>query len=145
MDMMKRFAYIMALALVCLSSCRKKPVEIPEPQLPVTLTNTAGDWVLDRWKGADMSRTPVFIRLRNREFTIWQTVGSMYPEKFTGTYNLMEEEGTGFVIRGIYDYSYEFWSHRYVITSLTKKEMTWVSEDDVNDIHIYVRTEEFPE
>lgn len=141
---MKRI-FAIIFAAVCLAACTER--NIPgnnEPQLPVTFTNTSGDWQLDSWKGNSMESAGVFIRLRNREFVLVQNVNSMYPTSYTGKYNLIEEDGTGTIIRGIYDFTSEYWQHNYIITSLTAQTMEWVAEDDPQDIHIYIRTTLFP-
>ncbi|MCQ2146748.1 MAG: hypothetical protein MJZ16_04440 [Bacteroidales bacterium] len=145
---MRRF--FAAIATICLSallifSCTKVEPEDVEPQIPVTFTNTAGDWVLSSWRGEDMSGTPVYVRLKDKKFTLWQSVGSMYPVKYTGEYNLYEEDGLGMIIRGMYDYTYEYWAHKYSITSLTKTKMEWTSLDDPTDVSLYERTDSFPE
>ena len=142
---MKKYIIAAFACLGILCSCHKEtPEEIVEPQVPVTFTNTSGDWVLTTWKGNDMSAAPVYLRLKNKEFTLWQNVNSMYPEKYTGEYNLIEEEGTGTIIRGMYDYTYEYWQHKYIITSLTATKMEWTSEDDPEDVSLYERTKSFP-
>ena len=134
----------MLCALVFLAGCDKPVVPQPDPQLPVTFTNTSGDWVLDTWEGNDMSSAQIYLRLKNKEFVMWQSVNSMYPVKYTGTYNITEIEGTGFVIRGMYDYTYEYWQHQYVISSLTSDTMEWTSLDNPADVSVYRRTDAFP-
>lgn len=136
-------AILACLALAC--SCKRIDPEPEVPQLPVTFTNTSGDWVLVTWRGEDMGAVPVYVRLKDRRFSLWQSVGSMYPVNYTGDYNLYEEEGLGMVIRGIYDYTYEYWSHKYCVTSLTATTMEWTSLDDPTDVSLYERTDSFPE
>lgn len=91
-----------------------------------------------------MSSAQIYLRLKNKEFVMWQSVNSMYPVKYTGTYNITEIEGTGFVIRGMYDYTYEYWQHQYVISSLTSDTMEWTSLDNPADVSVYRRTDAFP-
>lgn len=142
---MKKYLITILACLAFMCSCNKVEPEEVEPQIPVTFTNTSGDWVLSTWKNNDMSATPIYLRLKDKKFVLWQSVGSMYPVKYTGEYNLIEEDGFDTMIRGIYDYTYEFWSHNYFITSLTAKEMEWTSSDDPDDISVYIRTDSFPE
>ncbi len=130
---------IAIFVVLAAASCRRVEPEPQEPQLPVTFTNTAGEWNLSSWKGSDVEEGTVWIRLKNKEFVLRQSVGSMYPVEYTGSYNLIEEEGVGTIIRGLYDYTYEYWEHKYVITSLTSKQMEWTSMDDPDDIYIYTK------
>lgn len=137
---MKTFSRILTAvamaALMALTSCRKAPAP-QEEQLPVTFFNTSGVWELTQWSGGDISGTPVSITLKEKKFTLVQSVGSMYPATYTGTYNLIRKEGGEVVIRGIYDYTWEYWAHNYRIVSLTASEMVWVSEDDEKDVYTY--------
>lgn len=141
---MKKLACFIVFLAFALVSCKKEPVPQPEPQLPVNFTNTAGEWVLQSWKGEDMADAGIYLSLRDKEFVLWQSVGSMYPVKYTGSYNIYEEEGTGMIIRGIYDYTYEYWNNRYIITSLTENSMEWTSVDDRSDVYLYIKTTNFP-
>lgn len=141
---MRKYILIVFAALCCLLSCNKNARPAEDPQLVVNFTNTSGDWVLESWKGQPMDRTPVYIHLKAKEFVMMSSVGSMYLHKTTGSYNLYEVEGVGMVIRGIYDFTYDYWSHEYVISSLTAKKMVWTSMDDPEDVHIYARTDKFP-
>lgn len=120
-------ALFAAAAFISVASCQKTVIPEEEPQLVVNFTNTAGDWDLATWNGNDMSRTPMHLTLKAKRFTILQTSASMYPEEFTGSYNLYEEEGLGMIIRGVYDYTYEYWENRYIISSLTASSMEWKS------------------
>lgn len=142
---MKRILCLITFAVLLLASCTKPAQPQAEPQLYVNFTNTSGDWVLQSWKGNDMSESGIYLRLKNKEFTLWQSVGSMYPVKYTGSYNLVEEEGTGTIIRGVYDYTFDYWQHKYVITSLTSSTMEWTSLDDRSDVYVYVKSVDFPE
>lgn len=123
-------------ALMAFASCRKAPQQ-QEEHLPVTFFNTSGEWELVQWSGGDISGTSVSITLKEKKFTLVQTVDSMYPATYTGTYNLITKEGGEVVIRGMYDYTWEYWSHNYRVVSLTSSEMVWVSEDDEKDVYIY--------
>ncbi|MBP9998141.1 MAG: hypothetical protein KBS67_02755 [Bacteroidales bacterium] len=126
-------ALLTAVAILTMSSCQKAELPEPEPQLAVNFTNTSGEWELKTWNGNDMSDTPMHLTLKAKKFTIVQTIGSMYPETFTGSYNIYEEEGLGMIIRGIYDYTYEYWANRYIISSLTASSMEWttVGKDEI--------------
>lgn len=142
---MKKVLYMVA-ALVLSAACTQKIDPDPaQMQLPVNFSNTSGDWVLTEWKGNDMQDTQVYLRLKNKEFVIWQSVGTMYPQKYTGSYNLIEEEGVGMIIRGVYDYTYEYWDNQYVVSSLTSNKMIWTNREDAQDTYSYTRTDSFPE
>ncbi|MCQ2139704.1 MAG: hypothetical protein MJZ09_04950 [Bacteroidales bacterium] len=141
---MKKILFAIFGAALLLCSCHKEVEPPVEPQLPVTFTNTAGEWRLVEWRGQTDVPT-AYIRLKDKEFVLWQTAGSMYPTKVTGSYNLVEEEGVGMIIRGMYDFTYEYWEHMYLITSLTASKMEWTSMDDPTDISVYERTPDFPE
>lgn len=141
---MKKILFAIFGAALLLCSCHKEVVPPVEPQLPVTFTNTAGEWRLVEWRGQTDVPT-AYIRLKDKEFVLWQTAGSMYPTKVTGSYNLVEEEGVGMIIRGMYDFTYEYWEHMYLITSLTASKMEWTSMDDPTDVSVYERTPDFPE
>lgn len=144
---MKRF-FIAALSCMFValaaSSC-KKHVDPAEPQLPVTFYNTSGYWKLESWKGHGMKDVEVYIHLKDRKYTLRQNVGSMYLTEYTGEYNLIEEEGIGTIIRGIYDYTWEYWNSSYVITSLTATQMVWVDRDRSENSQVFVRISDFPE
>lgn len=124
------------VGLMSLASCRKAPAAQQE-QLPVTFFNTSGVWELAQWSGGDISGTSVSMTLKEKKFTLVQTIGSMYPVTYTGTYNLIPKEGGEVVIRGMYDYTWEYWSHNYRVVSLTASEMVWESEDDEKDVYTY--------
>lgn len=143
---MRKIAFILlSIAALVLSSCGgHEPEELQEPQLVVNFTNTSGDWKLVEWKGNIMDPSPVYLRLKNKEFVLWQSTGSMYPTKVTGSYNLLEEDGN-MIMRGLYDYTYEYWNHKYIVSSLTATKMEWTSVDDPTDISLYERTEDFPQ
>lgn len=108
-------------------------------EIPVTFTNTAGEWELVMWRGSDVEFGTVNVTLKDKEFVLRQSVGSMYPVEYTGSYNLIEEEGVGTIIRGLYDYTYEYWEHKYIVTSLTSSSMEWTSMDDPGDIYLYYK------
>lgn len=133
------------LAVMLSSSCSKKAVEPEEPELPVTFYNTSGYWKLESWKGESMGDAHVYLYLKNKKFVLKQNVGSMYLKEYTGEYNLIEEVGVGTIIRGIYDYTWDYWSSNYVITSLTSHHMTWVDEDQSENVQKFVRISSFPE
>lgn len=139
---MKRFKFILAAALsvLALLSCQKEK-KFVEPELPVTFYNTSGAWELESWNSASMDKVLVSVTLKDKRFVLTQTVGSMYPVEYTGDYNLVEVDGKGTLIRGIYDYTYEYWSHNYYITGLTHNKMVWVSEDDPEDVYVYRRAD----
>ena len=144
MNDMKRIISALFISVLLVSSCGHARVEpeYVEPQVPVTFTNTSGDWKLIEWKGDKVEDGMVSIHLKNKEFVLVQKIGSMYPVEYTGSYNLLEEDGKGMIIRGLYDYTYEYWEHNYIITSLTAKKMEWTSEDDPEDVYLYERVEE---
>lgn len=143
---MKKYLYLICAIALCAASCNKAAVSpAQDPELTVNFTNTAGYWVLESWQGHDMSETSITLYLKNKEFTLWQSIGSMYPVEYTGTYNLVEVEGKPMMLRGMYDYSYEFWAHNYYVTSLTATHMVLEADDDPENIQIFKKSASKPE
>lgn len=131
---------VVMMAVSCNHRVEPEPAE---PQLPVNFYNTAGTWKLIDWKGNDMTDGPqvvISLKTSDKTFILEQSVGSMEPTTLTGSYNIYEEEGVGMAIRGSYDFTYDYWSHIYVITSLTATKMQWTALDDPEDVSLYERT-----
>lgn len=124
--MKKLFAILAATALsLGLWSCG--PVENEEPQLPITSANISGVWKLAMWNGVAVAEDMVvYIDFVNsgRTYTLYQNVNSSVMEVITGTYNLYTNKIGQSILRGVYDYSDSTeWSHRYMVSRLTAKEM----------------------
>lgn len=137
---MKKNFIIMMLAVVCLfaaSSCRKAEPDVPA-QLPVTFYNTSGTWKLHQWNGSDVAFN-LTLELKDKKFTMTQDVGSMYPVTYTGSYNLITLEDDSVCIRGMYDYTSEFWDSEYVIASLTADKMLWIDRDQSGKSQLFIR------
>lgn len=138
--MKKNLFILMMLAVAGLfvaSSCRKVEPEVPA-QLPVTFYNTSGTWKLQQWNDSDVAFN-LTLELKDKKFTMTQDVGSMYPVTYTGSYNLITLEDDSVCIRGMYDYTSEFWASEYVIASLTADQMLWVDRDHREKSQLFVR------
>lgn len=145
MNKMRMMIAAALFSLAALGGCNKNVEPEKDPELPVTFYNTKGDWKLVSWKGQPMGEGIVYLRLKDKKFVMLQNLGSMYLQKFTGEYNLTEEIGVGTTIRGIYDYTWEYWHSTYIISSLTKDKMVWTDRDDEANIQVFSRILNFPE
>ena len=124
--MKKWFKILMAATLAFVAWSCGEPVEPAEPQVPITSANISGVWKLDQWQGAVAEEMVVYIEFVNsgRKFTLYQNVNSSVVDVITGTYNLYTNNIGQSILRGIYDYSDGTeWSHRYMVSRLTAKEM----------------------
>lgn len=146
---MKNFLKIVVFALLLTAavSCHddKQPVDIT---LPVTANNIAGTWRLAEFSGELLTaNTYVYLRIIRKDnlFELYQNIDSFQAQKRTGRFQLYDEEQSGTVIRGLYDYGIGEWQHRYIVRSLTADRMVWVALDDPDDISVYVRCDAIPQ
>jgi hypothetical protein len=143
-NMFKRLL-LMAVMATAMVACTEKDGPYPEkeePQLEVTRSNIAGEWMLKSWNGAslaDGSYIYIDFERSDRTYTMWQNIDSAPVRKITGIYNIDIDEDLGAVIRGNYDYGNGDWAHRYIVKSLTASEMIWVAKDNAEDVSVYVR------
>lgn len=147
MIQMKKYLLIFALALMACVSCNKPDLPEPEPQLVVNFTNTKGVWKLSQWKGEALpTGTFLYLKLdqKDKTFIIYDNLASIYGVKLTGRYNLVEDYVFGQVLTGEYDYTFEYWSHDYAVTSLTATRMELTAIDDKTEVSLYERVDEIP-
>lgn len=137
---MKRKILMTLIALACVSvafSCKRVEPELSE-ELPVTFYNTSGTWQLVQWDGKDVE-FELILELKDKKFTMTQNVGSMYPVTYTGSYNLITMEDDSVYIRGMYDYTFEFWDSEYIIASLTATHMLWEDKEPGGKSQLFVK------
>lgn len=133
---MKRYIVILLCAALAFCSCTLDEPKLKQQQLAVNFSNTAGYWSLTGLpEGASVI---LHLNSTDKTFVLEQNTDSMYPVKYTGTYNLLEYEGFGMVLRGIYDYTWEFWNHEYLVERLTADEMT-LKAVDTEEVFVYER------
>ena len=143
-NMFKRLL-LMAVMATAMVACTEKDgpySEMEEPQLEVTRSNIAGEWMLQSWNGAslaDGSYIYIDFERSDRTYTMWQNIDSAPVRKITGLYNIDIDEALGAVMRGNYDYGNGDWAHRYIVKSLPASEMIWVAKDNAEDVSVYVR------
>lgn len=142
--------FLMMSAVMMMVACDVNDQTEPGPEyLDVNVNNISGNWELVQWNGSALqSGTYVFLELVRKEktYTMWQNLDSFkdIPHVVTGTFSLYTDEEYGAVIRGNYDHSSGDWSHRYVITELTKDSMVWTAKDDPDHVQTYHRVENIP-
>ena len=147
MNKIKSIFAVLAVVLLSVACSKEEPVK--EVELAVTPNNVSGAWKLVQWKGQDGSfvdldgDTYFYIDLvrKDRKFTIYQNFDSMgdMPHKVTGEFNIELSDIGEPIIRGVYDYSEGFWSHKYLVTSLTKTTMVWTSVEDPDFVQKFER------
>ena len=142
---MKKIFNILMLALVVVcASCTPEPT--PEPTLPVNSYTISGAWQL-----AELNNTPLtdstylYIVLNSKgSFTIYDNLSSMYPVMQTGRFTLEEDWRVGHIISGTYDFGLGAWTHKYIITNLTKETMMWTASDDNTDVQTFINVADVP-
>ncbi len=137
--------FVMSLCLCFVAACNDDDEVVAEPYMEVTAHNIAGEWMLSEWRGEELpDGSFVYLELerQDRHFTIYQNIDSFDVRIATGTFNIVEDERLGFIIRGIYDNTMSAeWSHRYIVTELSADRMVWTAMDDTTDVSVYIRTE----
>lgn len=133
---------VMLAAVVLAASCDKE--QPAQKYLDVNANNLAGEWELVEWKGVALDEgTYFYIDLirKDKEFIIYQNFDSMgeMPHVVTGNFNLETDVELGAIIRGMYDYSEGYWSHKYEVNDLTENTMIWVAVDDPTFVQKFVR------
>lgn len=145
MKHLKTYFSLFIIALLAVACSKDDNRE--EPTLEVTANNIQGNWELTEWNGQQLGEgTYVYLQFtrRDRRFTMYQNLDSFLSRKIEGDFNIIYEEGVGYVIRGQYDFNGE-WAHRYIVTRLTANSMTWVAQDDPDNVQIFTRCNEIPE
>ena len=142
MNRIKSIFAVLALAVLSMACGKDEPVIT---YLEVTPNNVSGEWKLVQWNGEALDAgTYFYIDLvrKEKKFTIYQNFDSMgdMPHEITGEFNIELSDIGEPVIRGTYDYSEGFWSHKYLVTELTETSMTWTAVDDISFVQKFVRT-----
>lgn len=149
---MRKLINIIAFAAAALAalSC-EKVVDGGDEELllEVNANNISGQWELSSWNGEPLDEgTYIYIDIvrNDRTYTMWQNIDSFsdVPHKVSGSYYLDIDPEIGAVIRGDYDYDSGDWAHRYIITDLTRSQMTWTAKDDPGFVQIWHRVDTIP-
>lgn len=140
------FAALIAITTLTMVGC-EKPTPLPNDiNIPVSHTAIDGCWQLTKWQGAPLAEgTYLYIEFdrKERRYTMWDNIDSMYATDTTGTYTITEEEDGTYTLSGTYDYGVGDWSNDYVISLHDEgNTMQWSSTDLVMD---FVRIAEIPE
>ena len=129
-------------ALLVMFACTDK-IEIPK-YLDVTPNNISGSWRLESSCGQALAEgTYVYIDFdrKERSFEMFQNTDSFSTRYITGRYFIYTDAEAGAIIRGDYNYGNGEWAHRYVVSDLTSKRMTWTALDNSDYVDVYVRCE----
>lgn len=141
MNKIKSIFAVLAVALVSVACGKEEPVAT---YLEVTPNNISGEWKLVQWSGEALDADTYFyidLVRKDRKYTIYQNFDSMgdMPHKITGEFNIELSDFGDPIIRGSYDYSEGFWSHRYMVTKLTETSMVWTAVDDESFVQKFER------
>lgn len=137
---------LFSLALAVCGACDDDDV-VETPLIP-NANNIAGTWQLVEFNGETLAEgTYVYIEFIRKDmlFEMYQNLDSFQQRKLTGRFNILEEEGVGYVIRGLYDHGTGDWNHDYLITKFTNERMVWMAQDDSDDVSVYMRCDGIPE
>ena len=143
--MKNRFFLVVLLFVSLFLGACSDTKEYVEPQLEVTPNNLAGVWELKSWHNglslAEGSYVYVELIRKDSRFNLYQNIDSFSTRLLTGSFAVELDEELGAVLRGMYDFDGGEWGHRYIVKSLTAKEMIWVAKDDPSEVSVYVRSE----
>lgn len=137
----------LALLLLAGGACNDDK-SYADPGLDVTPNNIAGVWRLaEATSGAPVEGTYVYVEFvrRDQTYVLYQNLDSFSARRITGRYNIETDEELGAVIRGMYDHGKGDWSHRYIVRDLTRERMTWIAQDDPDNVAVYVRCAGVPD
>lgn len=129
-------------ALLVMFACTDK-IETPK-YLDVTPNNISGSWRLESSCGQALAEgTYVYIDFdrKERSFEMFQNTDSFSTRYITGRYFIYTDAEAGAIIRGDYNYGNGEWAHRYIVSDLTSKRMTWTALDNSDYVDVYVRCE----
>ena len=129
-------------ALLVMFACTDK-IETPK-YLDVTPNTISGSWRLESSCGQALAEgTYVYIDFdrKERSFEMFQNTDSFSTRYITGRYFIYTDAEAGAIIRGDYNYGNGEWAHRYVVSDLTSKRMTWTALDNSDYVDVYVRCE----
>ena len=130
------------VAIFAMSACTEK-INTSE-YLDVTPNNIAGSWRLESSCGEPLAEgLYVYINFNRKErsFEMFQNTDSFSTRYITGRYFIYTDAEAGAIIRGDYNYGNGEWAHRYVVSDLTSKRMTWTALDNSDYVDVYVRCE----
>ncbi|MDE6375000.1 MAG: lipocalin family protein [Alistipes sp.] len=135
-----------SLALALCGACDDD--DVAEPRLTPNTNNIAGTWQLAQFNGETLAEgSYVYIEFIRKDmlFEMYQNLDSFLPRLLTGRFNILEDEGVGYIIRGLYDHGTGGWNHDYLIGDFTAERMVWTALDDPEDVSVYVRCDGIPE
>ncbi len=139
------FYLLLMLFSVAFVACSEDEEEYVEPQLEVTLHNVSGEWKLQSWANGQPLAEGSYLYLelvrKDATFAIYDNLGSFQTVVTKGRFVIETDPELGAVIRGEYEAGGGDWNHRYIIRSLTAREMVWMATDDPRDVSVYVREE----
>ena len=145
---MKRFLKTIAFMLVLTGVFACSPQEELAPQsLEVTPNNISGVWELTERDGKALPEGVYcyikFVR-RDMTFTMYHNFDSMYPRRFTGTFNITKDEYKGYILDGKYDNGTGNWNNSYIVASLYEEWMKLVADYENGEVCKYVRCSGVP-
>lgn len=135
-----------SLSIALLSACDNEKAHVNP--MEVTANNISGTWYLAEWNGQPLAEGSFvyieFIR-KDAKYVMYQNLDSFGTRKLTGRFAIDTDDELGAIIRGSYDYGAGDWTHRYIVTDLTKDSMVWTAKDDRTDVSVYKRCDGIPE
>ena len=142
-------ATLFVVATLLIAGC-EKPAPLPTEEVtPVTYMAIDGCWQLEMWQGRPIAEdTYLYIEFdrKERRYTIWDNIDSMYATDTTGTFTITEEEDGTYTLSGTYDYGVGDWSCDYQVILWNKgKSMKWRSRNGSHQVMDFVRVDEIPE
>lgn len=146
MNRLKSIVLTFIFAVMTISCGKEEPVV---EYLEVNAHNISGSWSRVDWYGTPLDDATYmyidFVR-KDKTFTMYHNLDSMtLPHIITGRFNIVQDDVSGALIRGDYDYGMGDWDHRYVVMHLTQASMTWVASDDPSKVIKFVRIGTIPE
>ena len=141
--MKKLIKLTMAVAALLVRFACTDKIETPK-YLDVTPNNISGSWRLESSCGQALAEgTYVYIDFdrKERSFEMFQNTDSFSTRYITGRYFIYTDAEAGAIIRGDYNYGNGEWAHRYIVSDLTSKRMTWTALDNSDYVDVYVRCE----
>lgn len=142
---MKNWFKLMLLSFACVAfaACDDQQEVNPNPQLEVTPNNIAGEWELLSYDAGATLPEGCYVRIsferKDRTYTLCQNTDSFTEHTLTGSYNILTDPTLGSILVGNYDYNGGEWAHRYIVRSLTAKQMVWVAKDAPEQVQVFAR------
>ena len=143
------FATLTIVATLFAAGC-EKPAPLPtEEKIAVTYAALDGCWQMTMWQGAPIAEeTYLYIEFdrKERRYTMWDNIDSMYATDTTGTFTITEEEDGTYTLSGTYDFGVGDWSSDYRVELDDEGEsMKWISRSGSHQVMNFVRIAEIPE